>query len=577
MDGFTSANMWLTLVFTIASIHLTNALPTADLTHPIAHIRNGSYYGTHNTHFNQDFFLGVPFAQPPVKDLRLRPPMSLNNTWTGLKNATEYGYACIGYGEDTEIGGGDYVSEDCLSLNIVRPAGYEHEELPVAVWIYGGGWFEGTALDPRYNSTFIVEQSVLINKPIIAVSINYRVSGWGWLYSKEIVEAGVANLGLRDQRLALHWLQENIGAFGGDKKKVTIWGENAGAGSVGRQLLAYNGRDDGLFSGAISESGPTAGFGLIDPIPEISEVLYQNLTEALGCSDSADKLDCLRKVPTDAFNNYLNSSGKTEDYYHIYYGPQIDGDIVFRNSISQIEDGDFVKVPYIMGENTDEGTGFIPFGINTDSDFTNYFAGWGLDNTTLSEFARLYPNNAPNEVPATHPASFDETIGLQFKRAATLMTDALFTAPKRLASEAWVKNTNASLYSYRFNTIPNGVPDYFAVTHYVEVAFVFHNVKGQGFPGLEPPYFGEDPFKNEPASYVELADEMSRRWVSFVHDGTPDYEGCTGPKWPKYTLDSPKNIVFDANVTTSVEPDIYRKETVDYFIGKFKAAMSFTL
>ena len=103
----------------------------------MAHARNGSYYGVHNSHFNQDFFLGVPFAQPPVNDLRLRAPVSLNNTWTGLKNATEYGYACIGYGEDTEIGGGDYVSEDCLSLNIVRPSGYEDEMLPVAVWIYG--------------------------------------------------------------------------------------------------------------------------------------------------------------------------------------------------------------------------------------------------------------------------------------------------------------------------------------------------------------------------------------------------------------------------------------------------------
>jgi carboxylesterase type B len=127
------------LALVLLNVTLTNALPPPNqiTTNPIAHTLNGSYYGIHNSHFKQDFFLGVPFAQPPVKDLRLRRPASLNSTWAGLRNATEYGYACIGYGEDTQIGGSNYVSEDCLSLNIVRPAGCEGEKLPVAVWIYG--------------------------------------------------------------------------------------------------------------------------------------------------------------------------------------------------------------------------------------------------------------------------------------------------------------------------------------------------------------------------------------------------------------------------------------------------------
>jgi cholinesterase len=92
---------------------------------------------------------------------------------------------------------------------------------------YRGGWFEGTSLDPRYNLSKIVNQSTFINQPIIAVSINYRLSAWGWLYSNETLKEGSTNNGLRDQRLALQWLQENIAAFGGDKTKVTIWGESA--------------------------------------------------------------------------------------------------------------------------------------------------------------------------------------------------------------------------------------------------------------------------------------------------------------------------------------------------------------
>lgn len=104
---------------------------------PIAQTHNGSYFGLHNDHFSQDYFLGVPFAKPPVGEYRLQVPQSLDTAWNGLRNATQYGYACIGYGEDTQIGGGNYVDEDCLSLNIVRPSGYENQSLPVGVWIYG--------------------------------------------------------------------------------------------------------------------------------------------------------------------------------------------------------------------------------------------------------------------------------------------------------------------------------------------------------------------------------------------------------------------------------------------------------
>jgi len=119
------------------------------------------------------------------------------------------------------------------------------------MWIHGGGLSMGGTQDERYNLSFIVDNSVAIGKPIIGVSIAYRLSGWGFLSSLEVAGSGQTNLGLRDQRLALHWLQENIGAFGGDPSKVTIWGESAGAGSVGWQLTAYNGRDDHLFRAGI--------------------------------------------------------------------------------------------------------------------------------------------------------------------------------------------------------------------------------------------------------------------------------------------------------------------------------------
>jgi carboxylesterase type B len=192
---------------------------------PIVKILNGSYYGVHSPTFNQDFFLGIPFAQPPVGDLRFRQAKSLNSSWTDTKSAIEYSPECIGYGSD-DFQLGNPVSEDCLTLNVIRPTG-AGSNLPVAVWIHGGAYIMGGSRDPRYNLSYIVQQSVNTQTPFIAVGINYRLQAWGWLFGTEILKQGQANIGLRDQRLALHWIQENIAAFGGDPKKVTIWGESS--------------------------------------------------------------------------------------------------------------------------------------------------------------------------------------------------------------------------------------------------------------------------------------------------------------------------------------------------------------
>ncbi|KAI9736069.1 MAG: hypothetical protein M1818_006245 [Claussenomyces sp. TS43310] len=557
-----SALLFCCGIVNTALAHPVNNVPTVAL-------QNGSYYGVHSERYKQDFFLGIPFAQPPLGDLRLRQPASLNSSWTEIRNATEYSPACYGYGEDTQKGAKNYVSEDCLTLNIIRPAGYEDKNLPIGVWIYGGGFYEGSSLDPRYNLSFIVEQSVAIGKPFIGVSINYRLQGWGWLYSKEIVQAGAANLGLKDQRLALHWLQENVEAFGGDPAKVTIWGESSGAISVGLHLLAYNGRDDKLFRGAIAESGATAGVGLINPTAALAEEAYNNITQAAGCSGASDKLACLRLVPTEQLNNIFNST-TTEDDYSLYWGPLVDGDIVARGGNEQLLDGSFVKVPYILGENSDDGTDFSPFGLNTDADFIEFYQGYGIDNKTLTDLLKLYPNDPLKDSPESFPGVFDETIGHQFKRSATLIGDIGFKAPRRLAAQEWNKHTNTPLYSYRFNAIPNGIPDYFGVTHWQEVPFMLHNVHGYGFPNLDPPYFGADPFASKPESYFNLATLMSRMWSSFIHDGNPNFHGENASIWPPYSLQSPTNFVFDANVTSHLELDTYREHGIQYLVEKYR-------
>lgn len=144
------------------------------------------------------------------------------------------------------------MSEDCLYINVVRPAGIDPAaQLPVAVWIHGGGLSMGGSADRRYNLSFIVQNSVDLGTPIIAVSFNYRLAVFGFISGPEVQAAGATNLGFRDQRLALRWIKENIAAFGGSPEKVTLWGESAGAISINAQLFAYNGEARSSFSAAL--------------------------------------------------------------------------------------------------------------------------------------------------------------------------------------------------------------------------------------------------------------------------------------------------------------------------------------
>lgn len=164
----------------------------------------------------------------------------LDKSWNSTHEATKYPPHCIGYGGDDV---GYDASEDCLYLNVIRPAGIDDTAaLPVAVWIYGGGLVSGGSADRRYNLSFIVDRSVEMGTPVIGVSLNYRLSAFGFLAGKEALEAGSTNIGFRDQRLALQWVQENIDAFGGSPDEVTVFGESSGAESVTAQVLAYNGK-----------------------------------------------------------------------------------------------------------------------------------------------------------------------------------------------------------------------------------------------------------------------------------------------------------------------------------------------
>jgi hypothetical protein len=168
---------------------------------PLVTTVNGTYQGAQLASWNQDAFLGIPFAQPPVKDLRWRWPQSLNESFSETRDATHQGYSCMQYT------GNFNMSEDCLNLNVVRPTGNFTMPLPVLVWIFGGGLYTGSVADPQYNLSGIVKVSQDMGQPIIAVAMNYRLNMYGFLQTPQLLAEGSSNAGLLDQRMALRWIQ----------------------------------------------------------------------------------------------------------------------------------------------------------------------------------------------------------------------------------------------------------------------------------------------------------------------------------------------------------------------------------
>ncbi|RAH80132.1 alpha/beta-hydrolase [Aspergillus japonicus CBS 114.51] len=524
--------------------------------YPTAKTLNGTYRGQYLSEYQQDLFLGIPFARPPLEDRRFANPESLNALWTGARPATKYAFECIGYGGDQK---GYLQSEDCLYLNVIRPSGYKNGSLPVLVWIHGGGFKEGGTPDKRYNLTFIVNNSVIIDQPIIGVSIAYRLGPFGFLNGDEVAASGALNLGLKDQRLALHWIKENIAGFGGDPDKITIYGQSAGSESVGYHLRAFNGRDDELFRAGIMESGPVIPQGPLNLTSEYQE-RFDGIVAAAGCSShqNSTKLDCLRDLPFATLNNILNTTT-----YNTGWEPTVDGDFVARYPSQQLEDGAFVHVPIIAGTTTDEGTTQCPKPVNTSLELRGWMTA--LNNTIATRLLTLYPNTttfgipSPKELGGTN-ITFPQPYGASFRQTAAYYGDQVFIASRRRTCEVWAAR-GIPAYCYRFNTKPAGLAWEVGVEHFSDVAFIFNNLAGEGY---DP-----SPFARMPASYTELSYLMAGSWASFVTSLDPNAwlgrgRNATrdGVQWPVYRVDAPVIVVWDANVTTFVERDDWRKEGI---------------
>ncbi|KAJ4391677.1 hypothetical protein N0V93_005296 [Gnomoniopsis smithogilvyi] len=539
--------MWSLLLAATSLLHVVDGISA-----PLATTQNGTFQGRYLDVWNQDLFLGIPYAQPPLGDLRFRWPQSINTSFEGVRDASSYGYSCQQYHTAFNI------SEDCLNLNVIRPTG-NYTNLPVLVWIFGGGLYTGSTADPQYNLSGVVKVSQEMNQPVIAVSMNYRLGMWGFLQTPGLVAEGSSNAGLADQRLAMQWIQENIAAFGGDPSRVVIWGESAGAQSIAYHLFSYGGRNDGLYRGAIMESGGPTGCQVQD-LPYYA-VAVENLTRTVGCWTTSGWtastiLPCLRALDQET----LFAAAPTQ-----VWNPLIDGNFLTGYPSSLIREGSYNAVPLLTGTNTDEGTGFSPSGPNTEQDLFNDFLWWrsyALSPPTIRKFLDIYPNDPCNEPPMyIWNCSVFPSKGLDWRWGAAIGGDMVMHSGRRKMCELYAGTAAQDVFSYRFDTRLWNQDPLLGVPHFANVAFSFQNISGLLGPS---PTYDDD---------LRIAKSIAIAYISFVYNLDPNppsrwnvlnkVDALPLPEWPKYSLEDPTNMVLNASGPW-VEPDTWRKEGIAY-------------
>ncbi len=444
-------------------------------------------------------FPGIPFAQPPVGPLRLKPPQPLTGP-LGTIHATENGKACPQFVFSDTINDAIPTAEiglllntplfqtvlnaveDCLVINVQRPAGTTADsKLPVIFWIFGGGFEIGW--NSMYDGASCVKKSVAEGKPIIFVAVNYRVAGFGFLPGAEILADGSSNLGLLDQRLGLQWVADNIAAFGGDPDSVTIWGESAGAISVFDQMAMYDGdtsyKGNPLFRAAIMNSGSVVPADPVD-CPK-GQIVYDTVVAAAGCSSASDTLECLREVSYETLLNAMNSVPALLSYSSVAlsYVPRPDGTVLTASPEILVAEGKYAQVPFIIGDEEDEGTIFALFqsNITTTAELTTYLLDFFFHDATAAQIEALiatYPDPLINGSPFRTGILYNWYS--QYKLLAAILGDLVFTLTRRsFLTLANSVNPSVPTWSY-LSSFDYGTP-FLGTFHGSDILQVFFGIE----------------------------------------------------------------------------------------------------
>nr|WP_294944807.1 carboxylesterase family protein [uncultured Mucilaginibacter sp.] len=459
-------------------------------------------------------YKGIPFAAPPVGELRWRAPRPAAK-WEGVRHADKFA--------PEPMQGGNPVSgksEDCLYLNVWTPAKSPTDKVPVLVWIYGGGFNFGGTAEPTYNG------EKLAKKGVVLVSIAYRVGQLGFLAHPELSAENSGhvsgNYGLLDMIAALEWIKKNIAAFGGDPNKVTIFGESAGGIAV--SMLCASPLAKGLFHGAISQSGGSFGPTRATTFPgenmkslPYAEAAGAAYVKGAGFSSIAD----LRKVGADKLPPVRGLAW-----------PIIDGRVIPGDQYKLYEEGKYNNVPILIGYNSDEGASFSP--PKTPEDYVA--AVKGRYGKFADDLIKAYPAGTGNVAKTARDLSRDAAFGWHTWSWARLQSKG-----------------GSKVFYYYFDQhpdYPEGSPRAgYGSPHGQEVAYVFGTLDASN-PQTTKTDLG-------------ISDAMGTYWTNFAKYGDPNGQGQ--PKWPAFNDAHPVVMYFSQTAYTGPVPDAAALKVLDAY------------
>ncbi|KAK7017378.1 carboxylic ester hydrolase, partial [Favolaschia claudopus] len=448
------------LLFCVFALPFVSASPVIDLGY-------ARYQGTVDASANTTTFLGIRYAAAPVGNLRFRAPRPPAHT-TGVQLANAQPDQCYQAGNglsatnpyksrDVVVG----TSEDCLFLSVSYPSdakGHPTRQLPVIVWIHGGGYVGGSS--SMYRGTDIIAQS---NRGVVVVTIQYRLGVFGFLAGAKVKENGSLNAGLLDQDFALRWVHQHIENFGGDASKVTIWGESAGAGSVLQQIVANDGKTEPqLFRAAITSS--TFLPSQYDYNCRIPELIYSEFVAQTNCSGAADSLACLRQADVDVLETANTNINSAAFYGTFALVPVVDGEFIRQRPTLSLSQGKVNGKMLLSVTNSNEGPGFVDQEAAASANATQY---------VLDLFPDLKAAQA-DKVYALYKALGEPTSQLN-----AIMGDSIFVCPTYYLLRAFAgrsfKGEMAILPALHGQDVLDYFPSVFIDFPEIATAFPFYN------------------------------------------------------------------------------------------------------